>query len=1006
MSAFTSAFTSILAKTPLSVAFGSNVHLPMEDDKSLLAEQKGGKEAEKCDLRVEGMTCGACVESIEGMLRGQDGIHSVKVALLAERGVVEYDPSLWTVEKIIDEISDMGFDATLIPPSRTDTITLRIFGMTCSACTNTIETGLSSTPGVSKVAVSLATETAQIEFDRVLVSPRELVERIEDMGFDAVVSDHEDATQLRSLTRSKDIQEWRARFWTAFSFAMPVFFISMVCQHISFLRPIVNYKIIHGVFLGDVLALALTTPVQFWLGKKFYKNSYKALKHGSATMDVLVTIGTSAAYIYSLLAMIYAAFCPEEPWECRPSVFFDTSTMLIMFVSLGRFLENKAKGKTSAALTDLMALSPSMATIYTDAPECTQEKRIATELIQPGDIIKLVPGDKVPADGTVIRGSSSVDESAVTGEPVPVIKQVGDNVIGGTVNGLGTFDMQVTRAGKDTALAQIVKLVEDAQTNKAPIQAFADRVAGFFVPAVISLAVITFVGWMIISHIVPDMKLPTIFHGHGTSKLAVCLKLCISVVVVACPCALGLSTPTAIMVGTGVGAQNGILIKGGRALEASKSIRRIILDKTGTVTEGKLQVVGLAWVPSGLEADPHADGTPTPKVGKFIEQPLSTPCADGMTSCAAALAMVAAAEARSEHPLAKAVATYGKDVLAKSMSNVPEVNIDAFDSVTGAGVKSTMTLEGSSLCYTLYVGTARFVSQSEYDDAHLPTELSSFAEREEEQGRTVIFVSLASSTSASQKSSARVRPILAISLSDVPKPSSTRAIKALQAMGIEVNMMTGDGRTTAMAIAKEVGISTNGVWARMSPKGKAKVVAELMEKDRGGVAMVGDGINDSPALVAADVGIALSSGTSVAIEAADIVLMRSDLLDVVAALHLSRSIYGVIRRNLVWACIYNIFGIPLAMGLFLPFGLHLHPMMAGAMMAFSSVSVVTSSLLLRWWRRPEESLMPGEQRPGETVLESIRRAIADAWNTMCSLVSSRRDKAGYSQLPVEMTETV
>ncbi|EJD07313.1 copper P-type ATPase CtaA [Fomitiporia mediterranea MF3/22] len=1000
MSVITTAFSNLLAKTPLSAAFASNVHLPEAEDKSLLAEQKGGMEVEKCDLRIEGMTCGACVESIEGMLRGRDGIHSVKVALLAERGVVEFDPSIWTVEKVVEEINDMGFDATLIPPSRTDTITLRIFGMTCSACTNTIETGLSSVPGVSKVAVSLTTETAQIEFDRVLISPREMVERIEDMGFDAVVSDHEDATQLRSLTRSKEIQEWRARFWTSFAFAVPVFFIGMIFKHISFLRWIADYKIATGIYLGDVLSLILTTPVQFWLGKKFYKNSFKALKHGSATMDVLVTIGTTAAYSYSVFAMVCAAFSSDP--DDRPSVFFDTSTMLIMFVSLGRYLENKAKGKTSAALTDLMALSPSMATIYTD-PECTQEKRIATELLQPGDIVKLVPGDKVPADGTVIRGSSSIDESAVTGEPVPVVKQVGDNVIGGTVNGLGTFDMQVTRAGKDTALAQIVKLVEDAQTSKAPIQAFADRVAGFFVPTVVSLALITFVGWMIISHVVPDMNLPVIFHMHGTSKLAVCLKLCISVVVVACPCALGLSTPTAIMVGTGVGAQNGILIKGGRALEASRSIRRIVLDKTGTVTEGKLQVVALAWVPSGFESDAHADAT---KPGKFDEQPLSTLCADGVTSRAAVLSMVAAAEARSEHPLAKAAATYGKDLVAKSLSNVPEVNIVTFESVTGAGVRSTITLAGSSMYYTVLVGTAKFVSQSEYDETHLPAELASFAEREEEQGRTVIFVSLASSASAAQKSSAHARPILAMSLSDVPKASSARAIKALHDMGIEVNMMTGDGRTTAIAIAKEVGINPEGVWARMSPKGKAKVVGELMERDKGGVAMVGDGINDSPALVAADVGIALSSGTSVAVEAADIVLMRSDLLDVVAALHLSRSIYSVIRRNLVWACIYNVFGIPLAMGIFLPFGLHLHPMMAGAMMAFSSVSVVSSSLTLRWWRRPESSVMPGEERPGETMIQSANRFIADVWSEIRARVRGGKDTKGYSQLPMEMTQAV
>ncbi|TDL23943.1 copper P-type ATPase CtaA [Rickenella mellea] len=922
------------------------------------------------------------------MLRSQEGIHSVKVALLAERGVVEFDPSIWTADKVISEIQDIGFDATLIPPARNDAVTLRVYGMTCSSCTNTVESGLAGVPGINSVSVSLTTETAKIEFDHALIGPREMVERIEEMGFDAMLSDQEDATQLRSLTRTKEIQEWRDRFRYAFAFALPVFFVGMVAPHISFLHPIVHYKINNGIYLGDVISLILTTPVQFWLGRKFYKNAWKSLKHGSATMDVLVMLGTTAAYTYSFFSMLFAPFNADPDFV--PAVFFDTSTMLIMFVSLGRYLENMAKGKTSAALTDLMALSPSMATIYTDAPACTQEKKIATELLQVGDVVKMVPGDKVPADGTVLRGTSSVDESMVTGEPVPVLKQVGDAVIGGTVNGLGTFDMTVTRAGKDTALAQIVKLVEDAQTSKAPIQAFADKVAGYFVPAVISLAALTFIAWMILANALPENTLPDIFHHHGASKLSVCLKLCISVVVVACPCALGLSTPTAIMVGTGMGAKNGILIKGGRALEASKSIRRIVLDKTGTVTEGKLKVVALSWIPSDSEAERHQ---------LYAQEDLTQKCLDDRTSRAAFLSMVAATEARSEHPLAKAVATYGKELVAKSGVGVSDVDIKTFESVTGAGVKAAISMAGSSSTYHIYVGNARFVTQS--NDGYLPSSLETFETQETTQGRTVIYVSASTTSATSQPS-----PVLAISLSDVPKASSKRAIMALQSMGIEVNMMTGDGKATALAIAKEVGIPAEGVWAGMSPKGKGKVITELMEKGSGGVAMVGDGINDSPALVAADVGIALSSGASVAVEAADVVLMRSDLLDVVAALHLARSIYSVIRRNLVWACIYNVLGIPLAMGVFLPFGLHLHPMMAGAAMAFSSVSVVTSSLTLKWWRRPESSVMPGEDVPGETMIQSMGMAAGDAWDRVKGLVRPKNDLAGYSQLPVEMSESV
>ncbi|KAG1808708.1 E1-E2 ATPase-domain-containing protein [Suillus subaureus] len=930
--------SSVLERTKLA-ALG-NVELPLIDDEPLAVTEVDDSGLGKCELRIEGMTCGACVESIEGMLRSQAGIHSIKVALLAERGVVEYDPSVWTPERIVNEISDIGFDATEIPIARCDMITLRIFGMTCGSCTSAIETGLRGMPGVTSVAVSLATETAKIEFEPSLVGPREMVERIEDMGFDAILSDQEDATQKQSLARTKEIQEWARRFKWALAFAVPVFFISMIAMHIPFLRPLVNFHLFNGIYIGDLILLTLTTPAQFWVGQKFYRNAFKALRHGTATMDVLVMIGTSAAYFYSLFALFFAAFNTTPDY--RPFIFFDTSTMLIMFVSLGRYLENRAKGKTSAALTDLMALAPTMATIYTDSPACTQEKRIPTELVQVGDTVKLVPGDKVPADGTVIRGSSTVDESAVTGEPVPALKQPGDSVIGGTVNGLGTFDMCVIRAGKDTALAQIVKLVEEAQTSKAPIQAFADRVAGFFVPAVITLAVLTFAAWMVISHVISEDKLPAMFHRHGASRLAVCLQMCISVVVVACPCALGLSTPTAIMVGTGVGAKNQIFIKGGRALEASRSIKRIVLDKTGTVTQGKLTVAGMTWMPPR----DSSELLPDDNVGS---QSLSFKCADGTTTRATIMAMVAATERKSEHPLAKAIAAHGKSLLASADIQSPPLDIKSFESVTGAGVKALISSSGSN--YTLYVGNARFIAQSTI--VQLPSILTNYEAQESKLGRTVIFIS-------SSRGSSAPLPLLAVSLSDAPKPSSAHAVKALQSMGIEVNMMTGDGMVTALAVAKQVGIKSDGVWANMSPKGKASLVTDLMKQGNGGVAMVGDGINDSPALVAATVGIALSSGTSVAIEAADIVLMRSDLLDVVAALYLSRSIFSTIRRNLVWACIYNVLGIPLAMGVFLPFGLYMHPMLAGAAMAFSSVSVVTSSLMLRWWQRPLLSVMPGE----------------------------------------------
>jgi len=701
--------------------------------------------------------------------------------------------------------------------------------MTCSSCTSTIEAGLSAVPGITSVAVSLATDTCTVNFDRTLIGPREMVDRIEDMGFDAMLSDQQDATQLQSLTRMKEVQEWKSRFMWSLSFALPVFFINMVGPKIPGFRGFLAFRLFNGIYLGDFLSFLITTPAQFWVGAKFYRSSYKSLKHGSATMDVLVIVGTSAAYFYSLFSMI-AAFFNTTP-EFRPFLFFETSTMLLMFVSLGRFLENKAKGRTSAALTDLISLAPSMATIYTDVPACTQERKIPTELVGVGDVVKLVPGDKIPADGTVVKGSSSVDESAITGEALAVTKLVGDSVIGGTLNGLGTFDMVVTRAGKDTALSQIVRLVEDAQTSKAPIQTFVDKVAGRFVPTVVSLAAATFVTWLLLSWVIDDDRLPQMFHNHGTSKFAVCLQMCISVIVVACPCALGLATPTAIMVGTGMGAKNGILIKGGKALEASRSIKRVLVDKTGTVTVGKLSVVGMHWAPV-----PTADG---PKFNDELyagDTGLDGVCADGVTDRRNVVAMVSATEARSEHPLAKAITSYGKDLL---VSSGPQAQVEEFESITGQGVKAKILCQGRK--HTLFIGNARFVTQSGVGSGananaqayrSIPASLLSYEDQETKTGRTIIFVSLLTAKSVYPQ------PLLAVSLSDIPKPSSRYAILALEKMGIEVNMVTGDGKATAIAIAKQVGIRPENVWADMSPMGKAAMVTEFMQKDGAGVAMV------------------------------------------------------------------------------------------------------------------------------------------------------------------------
>lgn len=757
------------------------------------------------------------------------------------------------------------------------------------------------------------------------------------------------------------------------------------------------WKVARGIYLGDLVCLVLTLPVQTWLAKKFYQNAWKSIKHGSATMyvilhlclyllliqnrDVLVVLGTSSAFCYSVLAMFFAMFSSDPDYH--PQTFFDTSTMLITFVSLGRYIENIAKGKTSAALTDLLSLTPSSATIYLDPPaegelpdSSAKTRKVPTELVQVGDVVLLVPGEKIPADGTVLTGSTSVDESMVTGEALPMPKTAGSQVIGGTVNGLGTITFRVSRAGADTALSQIVKLVEDAQTSKAPIQQFADRVAGIFVPIVITLSLSTFVIWMIISLLSSYGSLPDVFHSPGVGRFGVCLKLCISVVVVACPCALGLSTPTAVMVGTGVGAKNGILIKGGKALEACKGVKRVVLDKTGTVTEGKMAVASVVWASSSSAVS----------IG---QGDLDTAATLSITTSANPLqrhtiiSLISLAEARSEHPLGMAVAAHGREILSNAGLPPPNGEVVEFESHTGEGLEAAVKLSGGAVEECIRIGKADFVlSNSKADEAYaekqlsMPSEILEFEHDQMALARTVIFVSIIRPTG--------VVPVAAFSLSDSPKATSAQAIRALKDMGIKVTMLTGDAAATAQAVARQVGIDEDEVYSGVSPKGKAKIVQDLDEAS-GGVAMVGDGINDSPALVAASLGIALSSGTSIAIEAADVVLVRSDLLDVVAALDLGQVIFRKIKANLIWACCYNVLMIPLAMGVLLPWGIHLHPMMAAAAMAFSSVSVVVSSLTLKvsisncytlmaltaffffllfsfwqWWTRPQSSIASGE----------------------------------------------
>ncbi|WWC73094.1 uncharacterized protein I206_107059 [Kwoniella pini CBS 10737] len=956
----------------------------------------------RVELRVGGMTCGACVASIESQLV-QPGIHSVQISLLAERGVVEYDEDFvdsqgkkWDDARIAEEIEDIGFEATVVEKSEVDEVELRIYGLENTEIAESLLDTALKLAGVHSATLPSPYTHLALTHSPLLISSRTLVDtlsaRFPQLSF-LPVSNRDDS-QIASLQKHKETATWRRTFLLSAMFAVPVFIIGMLAMYLPhWLMGWTMWKVITGIYLGDLVCLGLTIPVQLFLARRFYENAWKSLKHGSATMDVLVVLGTSAAFTYSVFAMFFAMFASDP--DFHPQTFFDTSTMLISFVSLGRYIENLAKGKTSAALTDLMSLTPSSATIYVDplsegeALDASAETRkIPTELVQVEDVVLLVPGEKIPADGVVLTGATSVDESMVTGEAVPVAKKVGDQVIGGTVNGLGTITFRVTRAGADTALSQIVKLVEDAQTSKAPIQQFADRVAGIFVPIVIILSLITFIAWMFISLLSSTGNLPDVFHSPGVSKFGVCLKLCISVVVVACPCALGLSTPTAVMVGTGVGAQNGILIKGGKALEACKDVRRVVVDKTGTVTEGKMQVVAATWAPSGNLTTGTSDFE------------IDTPATLSLTTAATPLqrhtllSILSLAEARSEHPLGVSIAAYGRDILSSAGLSPPNGEVLEFKSHTGEGLEAVIKLNNGTVTERVRVGKSSFVSSAlssekaneAYGTAELPRKMKEFEEKEMNLARTVIFVSIIRSSTSI--------PVLALSLADSPKPSSAHAIRALKDMGIKVTMLTGDAEVTAKAVAREVGIDENEVYAGVSPKGKAKIVSDLGLKDGGGVAMVGDGINDSPALVAASLGIALSSGTSIAMEAADVVLMRSDLLDVVAALNLGQVIFRKIKANLLWACCYNVLMIPLAMGFFLPWNIHLHPMMAAAAMAFSSVSVVASSLTLKWWKRPISSVMPNEPySPGGTIkgfsslLSDFKETTIDGFKGIISLGS-------------------
>ncbi|KAH6977131.1 E1-E2 ATPase-domain-containing protein [Ilyonectria sp. MPI-CAGE-AT-0026] len=934
--------------------FGAEIVDTIKAEKSSKAPERMSNTA-TTTVAIEGMTCGACTSAVEGGFKGVDGVFKFNISLLAERAVITHDVTKLSPEQIIETIDDRGFDGKILSTQFTDDLQggssksfFKLFGASDVATAQALETALLGLPGIDSASVNLASSRLTVGHQPDVIGLRGIVEAVEAQGLNGLVADnHDNNAQLESLAKTREINEWRTAFRTSLAFAIPVFIIGMILPMCTAKLDFGAIKLFPGLYLGDVICLVLTIPVQFGIGKRFYISAYKSIKHGSPTMDVLVILGTSCAFCFSILTMVVSLVVPPHT---RPSTIFDTSTMLITFVTLGRYLENSAKGQTSRALSRLMSLAPSMATIYADpiavekdterwaasrvpetpkASEATagtrasayEEKVIPTELLQLGDIVVIRPGDKLPADGVLIRGETYVDESMVTGEAMPVQKRAGDNIIGGTVNGDGRIDFRVTRAGRDTQLSQIVKLVQDAQTTRAPIQQLADTLAGYFVPTILILGLGTFLIWMVLSHVLPNP--PKIFLQDASGgKIMVCVKLCISVIVFACPCALGLATPTAVMVGTGVGAENGILIKGGAALERTTKVTQIVLDKTGTITYGKMSVADV-----NLDAD-WEDNERRRRLWWTI---------------------VGLAELGSEHPVGKAILAAARRELDLDVNGTIEGSAGEFKAAVGKGVNALVepaTAERTR--YRVLLGNVAYLRDNRVEipeDAieaseHINSATSKTPSTTPSAGTTNIFVAIDGQYTGH------------LCLADSIKDGAKAAIAVLHRMGIKTAMVTGDQKSTALAVAAAVGISPEDVYAGASPDQKQAILKQIQAQGEV-VGMVGDGINDSPALATADVGIAMASGTDVAMEAADVVLMRpTDLMDIPAALHLSRSIFRRIKLNLAWACMYNIIGLPIAMGFFLPLGFHMHPMMAGFAMASSSVSVVVSSLLLKTWKRP------------------------------------------------------
>jgi len=815
-------------------------------------ETKQGKR--KTVIPVTDMTCTTCAATIEKGLAETTGIEQAKVNFAQEKASIEYDSTKVSLAKIKDTISQLGYGTA------TRKSVFPVGGMTCASCVARVEQALSSVPGVISANVNLASEKATVEYIEG-TEFAELRRAVKEAGYEL----GSEAETLEDVTTAaqREIRMVRNRFIFAAVLGLAIMVLGFGPS-----------------FIGKPYLLwALATPVQFWAGWRFYRGAWGALRHRTTDMNTLIAVGTSAAYFYSMVAVLFPSLFVARGLE--PHVYFDTAAVIIALILLGRFLESRARGQTSAAIKKLIGMQPKTALVIRDG----EEREIPVDDVQVGDLILVRPGERVPVDGIIRQGYSSIDESMITGESIPVEKKIGDEVIGATINKTGSFQFEATKVGKDTTLAQIIRLVEEAQGSKAPIQRLADVIASYFVPTVIGIATITFIIWYLLG---------------PAPALTFALLNFVAVLIIACPCALGLATPTAIMVGTGKGAENGVLIRSAEALERSHKIRTVLLDKTGTLTRGEPKVTDVITVPPSSQEE--------------------------------VLRLAASAERSSEHPLAEAI------VKAASEKKLTLSPASDFNAVPGHGVEASV--EGKKLL----LGNLKLIKDRGLSLNGLEEE----ANRLWEKGKTVMFLGIES------------RVVGIIALADTLKPDAKKAIEALHKMGADVVMLTGDNRRTGEAIAQEVGI--DHVLAEVLPEHKAQEVKKLQQEGKV-VAMVGDGINDAPALAQADIGIAIGTGTDVAMETGDITLISGDLTGIVTAISLSKRTMRTIKQNLFWAFAYNTALIPVAAGVLyfafastgVPSGLQfilgnygfLNPILAAAAMAASSITVVLNSLRLR-----------------------------------------------------------